>query len=235
MKPYFDTLPNFINCRPDERDRIKELLAVIPEELLTDDTIQAINNGDPVKLYTQPTTAKYRHAQHPLIQACYRDNILEYITTDEYARTLTSDDNHLRWLKRYESRCVINGKVCSPHISCEKCKYKDKKKALLSSLDDYRQDQLAAESVQRTSRGGYKAFNHSDPTADAAIRNVEQDALLDFLTDAGENYAKEYVLRKHGYQNKEIAALLRRSAASVSRDFKTVDKLVDAFYADWNS
>ncbi len=99
----------------------------------------------------------------------------------------------------------------------------------------YRSNQLAAESVQRTSRGGYKAFNHSDPTADAAIRNVEQDALLDFLMDAGENYAKEYVLRKHGYQNKEIAALLNRSASSITRDFKTVDKLVDAFYADWNS
>ena len=93
MKPFFNTIPRNINCRPEERDRIKELLAVIPEDLLTQETIDAINNGDPVKLYTQPTTAKHRKAQNPLIQACYQGNILEYITTPDYANGLTSMEN----------------------------------------------------------------------------------------------------------------------------------------------
>ena len=237
MNNYFTNTPASINCKEDELEEIKNLLKVIPKELLTNETIAAIENGEPIRLFTEPTTKAFRYAQDPQVQKCYEKNILQYIVTAEYADALTSGENSRRWKKRYESRCTIKGKPCSPHNSCEKCPHKDQKQPFISqtSYDEYQQEQKDRENSYRTPSGVRRPIAFSDPTADAAIELVKHEALLEFLIEEDETYAKEHLLKKRGYKSKQIAAQLGLSEVTVCRDLKKVKALEDEFEAEWNA
>lgn len=233
MYPYFKSIPASINCKKSELEKIKKLLGVIPKALLTDEVIAAIKAGEPIRLFTQPTSKMFRLAQDPQIQKCFEGNILHYITTDAYAESLDSRENHRRWNKRYENRCSINGKPCSLRNSCDKCPHKDQKQPFFTPLEEHLKKQLNKESGGKSPRGRHRPFNQSNPTFDAVEQIMKHEALIELLHKEDELYVKEYDLREQGYKNKQIAVMLKLSESTVCRNLKAIDDLEDEFEADW--
>lgn len=235
MNSYYNTIPASINCKEDELEKIKDLLKVIPKALLTDEVIAAIENGEPIRLFTEPTTKAFRYAQDPQVQKCYEKNILHYIVTEVYAQSLNSVENSKRWSKRKESRCSIKGKPCSLHNSCETCPHKDQKQAIITSLEKHLKSQLNKEAGGKSPRGRRKPYNQGNPVEDAVEQIMKREALLEYLRKADEIYEEEYDLREQGYKNKDIADMLKLSESTVCRNFKAIEELEDEFELDWNS
>lgn len=235
MKAFFNTIPQNINCDEKDREKIEALLAVTPRELLSPSVIAAIQNGEPIGIASVKTDANYRNAQDPQVQKCFNGRHLQYIVLKEQADDEKKVRNHERWMKRYRKRCPMSYGPCSLRNSCDDCPHKDHKEAYVLSIEKMLEDGLDPSDVIETKGTRSKIMNVPDPTAEVALGTLERESLLAYLANAGQLYAREYALDYAGYSHKEIANIVKRSESSVTRDFKAIAKLTNAFYADWNS
>ena len=229
MKPYYTQVPASLNCKPDQRTEIEELLAVTPRELLSDAVVAAIANGEPVSIVRSESTPEFKRIQDPLVRACFDGIYLRTIEPLNVTKMYQKVDNHEQWNDRYGSRCVIKGRPCSLRNSCKGCECREQKAGFITSLDEMHENGQDPSDYVRI-RGSHKVVGtYSDPTSDAALTAVEIDELLASLRETQERYFVEYVLEQRGYSHKEIACMIHLSGSSVSRDFKAIEALVEEF------
>ena len=233
-KPYFNTIPETINCDEKKLEDVKKLLSIMPRDLLSEDTIKAIENGDPIDIVYVKTDAAFRNAQDPQVQLCYKGKYLQYIVRKEQADEEKAERERERWQKRYRDRCPIGGRPCSLRNSCCDCPHRDKKDAFILSIEMMLDNGMDPGDVVIKNGNRSKFLTYHDPTAESFMDRTEFKELLSFLSKAGERLVREYVLDQTGYSHKAIARMLKRSEASVSRDFKMIDVLLYDFYNKWN-
>ena len=237
MVPYYTTTPATINCREEDRQKIEELLAVMPEELLSPETIKAIDSGEPIGVARHRSTAEFKKLQDPLVRACFDGVFLQTIEPKAVADAYQSADNREQWRDRLEGRCPTPNGPCPLRRSCAACPNRDRKQPFITSLHAMIESG-ADPSDFIVIKGNHRRLDGDrikDTTAETAIGNVEREALIDRLAEAGEIFAKEYVLESMGYPRKEIAEKVGRSQPSVTLDFDKIKSLLRDFYKDWEA
>lgn len=181
MKPYFNTIPK-VNCSDVERDDINRLLKVAPAELLSPDTIKAIENGEPISILRCPQRACDRREQDPLIQKCYKGNVLMYLVPLTQREVINSHDNHWEYDEtKFKKRFILDGlipnrtedghsdpvgaKATSRKLFCEICEY-------LAGIDRRYVRIYLLKSEDKTNREIAETLHISEATVSRDLGNI---------------------------------------------------------------